>query len=199
MKLLLFSDLHCDQNAAHALCGMASQADVLVGAGDFANARRGLEICLPPLLAIGKPLVLVAGNNESPEELSEFCADYDFVHVLHGRGIAIEGVPFWGVGGGVPATPFGAWSYDLSEAEAALLLADAPQSSVLISHSPPKGCLDQSSRGQSLGSEAVKNSILQIKPKLVVCGHIHASGGRQARLEGNPVVNAGPEGLLWTL
>jgi Icc-related predicted phosphoesterase len=33
----------------------------------------------------------------------------------------------------------------------------------------------------------------------VVCGHIHASAGKQAALGPSPVVNAGPDGLEWEL
>ena len=65
MKLLLFSDLHADTAAAQRLVERAGKADVLVGAGDFGNVRRHIRVCLDVLRAVGKPAVLVAGNNES--------------------------------------------------------------------------------------------------------------------------------------
>ena len=80
---------------------------------------------------------------------------------------------FFGLGGGVPVTPFGAWSYDLTEEEAGGLLASCPEGCVLVSHSPPKGAVDVSSRGQSLGSVAVRRCVERARPALVVCGHIH--------------------------
>src|SRR5438128_2325593 len=137
MKLLLFSDLHCDARAAGDLASLAAQADLLVGAGDFANMRRGLEICLPALLATDKPFLLVPGNNESREELQAACSRQKNARVLHGDGVEFQGVPFWGLGGGVPVTPFGSWSYDFSEEQARELLRDCPANVVLISHSPP--------------------------------------------------------------
>jgi Icc-related predicted phosphoesterase len=57
--------------------------------------------------------------------------------------------------------------------------------------------VDVDSRGRSLGSVAVRDAVLRLGPRLVVCGHIHASGGRQARLGRPPVVNAGPAGVEW--
>jgi Icc-related predicted phosphoesterase len=39
LKLLLFSDLHADVTAARHLVERAADVDVLVGAGDFDNAR----------------------------------------------------------------------------------------------------------------------------------------------------------------
>ena len=104
---------------------------------------------------------------------------------------------FYGLGGGVPITPFGAWSYDLSEGEAGDLLADCPEGAVLVSHSPPKGVVDRDSSGQSLGSTAVRDTIEEKRPALTVCGHIHGSWGQDDTLASTRVVNAGPSGLFW--
>ena|SRR6266540_2164433 len=69
MKLLLFSDLHADSTAAHQLVQRAQTVDVLVGAGDFATARRNLQRCIEILRLVSCPTILVAGNNETIEEL----------------------------------------------------------------------------------------------------------------------------------
>lgn len=197
MKLLLFSDLHCDKSAARRIVERAADADVLVGAGDFGNVRQGVEICIDVLQAVNRPAVLVPGNNESTEELTAACRSWKSAHVLHGSGVTIDGVAFFGLGGGVPVTPFGSWSYDFTEEQAVKLLASCPLRAVLVSHSPPKGVVDRSSRGHSLGSTAVRDAILQKEPLLVVCGHIHESGGKQALLGSTPVINAGPRGMVW--
>ena len=197
MKLLLFSDLHADTTAARRLIECAQAADVLVGAGDFGNVRRDVRVCTDVLGQAGKPAVLVAGNNESTEELAEACRDWPEAHVLHGSAVTINGVTFFGLGGGVPVTPFGSWSYDFTEEQAAGLLAGCPMGCVLVSHSPPKGAVDVDSRGRSLGSVAVRDAVLRLEPLLVVCGHIHARGGQQAQLGRSPVVNAGPAGVEW--
>ena len=70
MKPLLLRDLHADADAARRLVQRARAADVLVGAGDFGNARREIRVCLDVLRHAGRPAVLVAGNNESAEELA---------------------------------------------------------------------------------------------------------------------------------
>jgi Icc-related predicted phosphoesterase len=199
MKLLLFSDLHTDAAAARQLVERARTVDVVIGAGDFGNIRRDVRICIDVLRAIRKPAVLVAGNNESTEELVEACRDWPQAHVLHGSGVTLDSVAFFGLGGGVPVTPFGSWSYDFTEEQAAALLADCPSGCVLVSHSPPKGAVDRSSGGQSLGSAAVRQTVLRQRPVLVVCGHIHASAGQHAAIGPSPVVNAGPAGVEWVL
>ena len=199
MKLLLFSDLHCDIVAAQRLVAQAHQVDVVVGAGDFANVRRGLDQAMAALRAISQPLALVPGNSESDEELSWACQGWPNAHVLHGSGTTIAGVDFYGLGGGIPVTPFGAWSFDFTEAEAEQLLTACPSSGVLVSHSPPYGILDRSSRGEHLGSVSIRRAIEQRRLQLVVCGHIHASAGQAAMLGQTPVINAGPQGIIWEL
>jgi Icc-related predicted phosphoesterase len=195
MNLLLFSDLHADTDAARHLVEMARTADVLIGAGDFGNMRREIHRCIDILQVIVKPAVLVPGNAESAEELTDACRDWPSAHVLHGSGVRIDGVDFFGIGGAIPVTPFGSWSYDFSEEEAKQLLSTCPIGGVLVSHSPPKGTVDRSSKGQNLGSSAVREAVERCRPKLVVCGHIHGSWGVREMIDATTVINAGPEGI----
>jgi Icc-related predicted phosphoesterase len=199
MKLLLFSDLHSDFPGTAKLVELSRTVDVVVGAGDYCLARRGLDEIIAALSAIPKPTVLVPGNAESHEELARACRSWPNAHVLHGSQTTLNDVTFYGIGGGIPITPFGAWSYDFSEDEAKKLLQDIQPGGVLISHSPPKGVLDMSSDGRSLGSEAVRETIDIKKPKLVVCGHIHGSAGQTAQSGSTTVINAGPDGIIWEL
>lgn len=199
MKLLLFSDLHADASAARHLVELAGSADVLVGAGDFGNVRRKLAVCIDVLRSVGLPTVLVAGNNESTDELARACEGWPEVHILHGNGVTLAGVTFFGIGGGIPVTPFGDWSYDFTEEQAEGLLQGCPPGCVLVSHSPPKGAVDVASNGRSLGSRAVRDAILRVRPSLVVCGHIHGCAGQTALIGQTPVVNAGPGGIEWVV
>lgn len=199
MKLLLFSDLHCNAGAAAALVELSATADVLVGAGDFATMRRDLATTIDILQTSGKPAVLVPGNAESLDELRAACLNWPGVCVLHGTSAVIDGVTFYGVGGGIPVTPFGAWSYDLTEEQAAALLADCPAGCVLVTHSPPRGAVDVSSLGHALGSEAIRAAIEAKRPQLVVCGHIHECAGREEWIGRTPVVNAGPRGVEYSV
>jgi Icc-related predicted phosphoesterase len=170
-----------------------------VGAGDFCVARKGLDEIVAPLSAITKPTVLVPGNSESNEELLQACRSWESARVLHGSQTTIAEIPFFGIGGGIPITPFGPWSYDFSEDEAYDLLRDCPSGGVLVSHSPPAGVLDVSSDGRSIGSQAVRETIRIKKPNLVVCGHIHGSAGQIDRTGETTVINAGPRGIIWEL
>jgi len=199
MKLLLFSDVHVSKRYCQRLVEMAEEADLVVGAGDFGAMRRGIQKTIDWLKDIRKPAVLVPGNAESYEELQEAAANWPTSVVLHGNGTELMGISFFGIGGGIPITPFGSWSYDFTEEQAVHLLKDCPENAVLVSHSPPKGMLDVSSSGQHFGSEEVRNVIEVKTPQLVVCGHIHESGGNKTELGDTDIVNAGPKGMYYDI
>lgn len=196
MKLLLVSDLHCDHRAARAVVERSTDVDAVLGAGDFATVHRGLGGVIEVLKAMRAPAVLVPGNNETLEELDEACRGWDAAHVLHGRSAEIGGRRFYGLGGGVPVTPFGDWSYDFTEDQARALLEGMPVGAVLVSHSPPRGLGDATSAGQHVGSEAVLEAIGDKRPPLVVCGHVHDSWGFDASEGPTRVVNVGPGGMV---
>ena len=195
MRFLLFSDLHRDTDAARALVQQAADVDLLLGAGDFAVMRSGLADVIDILRTVDRPTVLVPGNGESDDELRRACHGWEAAHVLHGTGVSIGGVPFFGLGGGVPVTPFGDWSFDLTEEDAERMLAACPEGAVLVTHSPPFGLCD-TSRDRHLGSRSVREVIDRVNPRLVVCGHIHDSWTERATVGETLVVNAGPAGIV---
>ena len=56
--------------------------------------------------------------------------------MLHGSAVTIEGVTFFGLGGGVPVAPFGVWSYTFTEEQAADLLQQLALARVRSAVSP---------------------------------------------------------------
>ena len=188
MKLLAFSDLHRDLGQARRLVEMARDADVVIAAGDFASIHRGLEPTIDALRGIEAPTLLVPGNNESEAALREACSGWDAAQVIHGEGVEVDGTAFYGLGAGVPVTPWD-WSFDLDEEQAAERLAGCPEGAVLALHSPPKGHVDA-----GLGSEAILRAIEEKRPPLAVCGHIHQCWGEESRVGHTRVVNLGPSG-----
>jgi Icc-related predicted phosphoesterase len=193
MKLLAFSDLHRDLAQGAKLVEMSAEADVVIGAGDFASVHEGLEETIAVLAAIETPTVLVPGNNETVEALRDAAAGWGAATVLHGEGITVAGTSFFGLGAGIPVTPW-EWSFDLDDEAASAMLADCPEGAVLVLHSPPRGHCDASADGTEFGSPALLRGIEERRPRLVVCGHIHESWGCESRVGETPVRNLGPTG-----
>ncbi len=198
MRILAFSDLHRDLDQAARLVEISTDADVVVGAGDFASVHDGLEEMIAALAAIETPTVLVPGNNETEEALRAAAGSWPAATVLHGEAATIEGAEFFGLGAGVPVTPWD-WSFDLTEEEAGELLTACPDGGVLVVHSPPIGHVDQSSAGDHLGSAAILAAIESKQPLLAICGHIHESWGAESELGPTRIVNLGPAGTWFEL
>jgi len=167
----------------------------VIAAGDFASIHKGLEEMIETLRPISAPTIVVPGNNETEDALRAACDGWEAATVLHGQGTEIDGTQFFGLGAGVPITPWD-WSFDLDEQQASERLAGCPDGAVLVVHSPPKGHCDQSSAGDHLGSEAILEAIESKQPRLAVCGHIHESWGVESEVGPTSVINLGPSGRL---
>lgn len=197
MRLLLFSDLHTEKEACAGIVSKSRGVDLVIGAGDFALFRTGLVETLEALSGIKVPMILVHGNHESYDELVAESRRYDHFHVLHGNTIRIDGILFAGLGAGIPVTPFGEWSVDLTEEAAEDLLPEVDEEFILVSHSPPFSCLDQLHDGHHIGSQSILSYIHKTKPSLVVCGHIHEQSNQCETIDNTTVINAGPEGVVF--
>jgi len=193
MRVLAFSDLHRDLDGARSLVERSGDFDVVIGAGDFASVHEGLDETIAALAAIETPTVLVPGNNETEDALRAAASGWEAATVLHGDATEIGGVTFFGLGAGVPTTPWD-WSFDLSDEDAESELAACPASAVLVLHSPPHGHCDRSSAGDHLGSHAILAAIESKEPPLAVCGHIHEAWGERSQVGPTQVANLGPEG-----
>ncbi|GGH35076.1 Predicted phosphoesterase [Cribrihabitans marinus] len=190
MRILAFSDLHLARNRAEEVVAASVDADLVIGAGDFCDMRRGLDRIMPILARIRVPMVLVPGNVESAPELRD--AAPEGAHVLHGQGVTIDSLRIFGLGYAVPPPPFGDWSCNLTEAEAEDLLGRCGRVDILVSHSPPKGVGDETSGGKSVGSVAVRDAAERLQPQLLLCGHVHESWGARGRIGRAEVANLGP-------
>jgi Icc-related predicted phosphoesterase len=193
VRILAFSDLHRNLGQAAELVEMSADADVVIGAGDFASIHEGLGETIDALAPITAPTLLVPGNNETEGALREAAAGWSGATVLHGGGTEIDEVEFYGLGAGIPVTPWD-WSFDLDDEAAAERLADCPEGAVLVLHSPPRGHCDTNGSGDHFGSVALLRAIEEKRPRLAVCGHIHESWGCESRVGETPLHNLGPKG-----
>jgi Icc-related predicted phosphoesterase len=187
-RILAFSDMHLSRRCAADIRVAARDADLVIGAGDFCNGRNGLDEAMELLWPLENDAVYVPGNAESAAELRAATG----ATVLHGDTVERAGLTIFGLGYGVPTTPFGSWSCDLTEDEAQALLSGMTEADILISHSPPKGVADRTSSGLSVGSTAVRAAIERVQPRLCLCGHIHDSWGKSGVIGETTVHNLGP-------
>ncbi len=195
MKILAFSDVHCDLAACAALVEAGARADLVIGAGDFAQRHMGLEETLEALEPLASKAIYVPGNNETADALRACTGAV----VLHGETVRLAGLDIVGIGAAVPPLPPLPWgSFDLEEDEAAAMLAPFASADILVSHSPPRDTVDMLAPAGllgmtgNIGSDAVRAAARRMRPELLFCGHVHDSWGKRAMLGETLVANLGP-------
>jgi len=112
------------------------------------------------------------------------------VTYLQDEGIEIDGKTFWGT----PWTEFlPRWAFQANtDGEAKEKLKDVPANlDVLISHGPPNGGYGDRLKynGGYVGSLPLHECIIEKKPKIVICGHIHEGFGSYQMENGTDVYN----------
>lgn len=134
------------------------------------------------------PVVAVAGNHDwvfqgRPDMVPDLPWTY-----LRDSAATVHGLKIWGS----PWQPtFHRWAFNLDEPDLGRKWSLIPDGvDVLLLHGPPFGVGDFSTHGAvNTGSPSLARRIEDLKPKLVVNGHIH-SGRGVYRLGGSVVVNA---------
>lgn len=100
---------------------------------------------------------------------------------LHGKKTESGDVEILGLSGN-------AWGYDfLSDIEK----SDKPL--IVVSHEPPRNCLDETWSGSHAGDPQIRNFIERVQPDLMVCGHIHEARG-ESKIGKTVVCNIGKLG-----
>lgn len=194
MRLLCITDIHSDVDRFENILANEPPADLLIIGGDFTNFGKPPEVDhLLDLAQAHTPRVLaVAGNCDSPE-IDQLLLEREVS--LHTRGVRINDIGFFGLSA---MPPWMGNMYEFTEEELDRLLAmsyaQAAGSSryVMVPHCPPRNSgVDRNSAGVHVGSTAIRSWVDQVKPILVVCGHIHEARG-QAKIGDTVVVNCGP-------
>src|SRR5688500_17107275 len=102
MKILAFTDLHNDPYGLAAIAKRAKKEnpDLLVCCGDLSNFGSDLFEVGNKLHAIGKKIVIIPGNHESPEEIVELCKKFSSFIDVHAHVRIIHDICFVGYGTG---------------------------------------------------------------------------------------------------
>jgi Icc-related predicted phosphoesterase len=96
--------------------------------------------------------------------------------------VEIEGLTVYGS----PWQPeFGSWAFNLPRGHQLRnkWRLIPPNTDILVTHGPPKGILDMTPRGESVGCEDLRHRLGAIAPKLHVFGHVHRGYGETAQAD----------------
>ena len=195
MRFVCISDTH---GLHRSLASYLPEADGIIHAGDFTNVGK-MEECISALGWFNalpyKHRIIIAGNHDmfmdpdhadQPSSISAINAILPVAegfHYLWNSGCEIEGIKFWGS----PQQPaFFNWAFNVPRGTPLRLhWENIPEGTdVLITHGPAYGLVDKcpnfaDPRGPwvSVGCNDLAKKIRRIKPRVHVCGHVHAGYG----------------------
>lgn len=204
MKILVIADLHGNVEVLDKLDEAFREADIVLMAGDFADAIKKLpgDPVLKKLCEKHNEIYAVRGNHDT-EDFEDALEDAGInceCTINHTQGILIVG--------SFGATPFSHDTplereedeimSDFSILEAGELEGRPLHSLIILSHNPPFGCkADSVTDTVHAGSKAFRALIERVEPLLVVTGHIHEGTGLD-KIGRTTVINSGALGLNGT-
>ena len=176
MNIYSVADIHGRQDRLDLIKNHVTllNPDVLVIAGDITGHHELLSL-IGQLNDLPIPVLAVRGNMDS-QEVEKLLEQYPNISSLHKKKVTINGVSFVGLGGTIPV-PFCSKiclrEKRLIEETDYLIERD----SVLVSHPPPYGTLDEGFGNLHAGSRGLRRLILEKQPRMLICGHIHERPG----------------------
>lgn len=187
MKIVFISDTHGKHKilTSKAYNNILGEGDVLVHAGDCTNVGKTHEINEFLDWFSNTPFthkIFIAGNHDFWfEKNHDIAPEYKEkgVHYLFDSMVEIDGVKFYGS----PWQPeFYDWAFNLPRGEKlAEKWAKIPKGpDIIITHSPAQGMLDHTMEGLTVGCQDLFLKIMEVKPKIHVCGHIHWAYGQKS-------------------
>lgn len=190
MKFVAISDTHCRHRSLRLPKG-----DVLLHAGDVCYESSRSEV-LDFLDWFGKAphphKIFIAGNHDFFFERQNATLVKNLlppsVHYLKESAVVVEGITIWG-------SPYTPWYYDWAfskkrgDAMARHWKTIPSNTDVLLTHGPVYGILDNVVNDRHAGDKDLLKKVLEIKPKVHVCGHIHEAHGT-AKQHGIKFINA---------
>lgn len=161
INIYAVADIHGERGRLDMIREVIARGEphCLVLAGDILGHPRD-HATIDVLGKFNLPTFVVPGNMDGPSLQIQVQASRNLFWVVSSPAV-FEGLTFWGV------------DPDLRHGEA----LEHNEDLVMISHLPPWGVQDRDFFGRRAGSRAILALIDRIRPRAVICGHIHEDCG----------------------
>ena len=194
MKILAFTDVHTNKKLVRLIAKKASGVDLLICSGDLSYFGEGLNESIKELLKAKKKILIIFGNHELEEQITELENKYDNVIDIHKKPFHIGGYTFVGYGGDGFSIHdkkmekyFSSLSKKLNKVSKLITVTHAPPGDTRLDVLPHLG---------HVGNLSITKGIIDLKPILHLCGHLHENFGKKDRIGRTLIVNPGCDGKI---
>ena len=195
MNIYIFSDYHAQEELLPEMRKRASEADLVISGGDHTIFGYHQDKILKEFNSWQKPVLLLHGNHEAAEDVAAGCKKYPNLTFTHAAEHVIGNVRILTWGGG------GFSQYDKALAEQSKIWQRSKHMklpTIFITHAPPyKTKLDLMPGNRHVGNKTIKETIKQLKPTIMTCGHIHDAEGAIEKIGQTTCYNLGPLGKVF--
>jgi len=197
MKVLAFTDLHGDLNALKEIIKKAKKQnpEVIICAGDISIFGDNFAYFVNEINELNTPFLLIHGNHEDDALIKSSERMFENVKDLHKAHFVKNDYLFFGFGGG---------GFSLVDKEfeqiatkfKKIIFKLKIKKIVLVTHAPPYKTRVDAIHGEHAGNKSIRNFILDVKPILAVCGHLHENEGKEDKIGKTRVINPGFSGKI---
>jgi Icc-related predicted phosphoesterase len=195
MKILAFVDSHGNVTALKKLVERAKKQDIdlVICAGDISVFGDKLKKLISLFKNIKKPFVIIPGNHEDNSEVTKACKPFQNCVNIHKKAFRGKGSVIFGYGGG---------GFSLVDkkfekiAEKFKTKIKNKEKVILVTHAPPYNTKVDKIGKNPVGNKSIRKFILEAKPHLAICGHLHENAGKIDTIGRTKVVNPGYKGKI---
>lgn len=199
LRILAAGDIHGDTRLAARLAKKAAKekVDLVVLCGDLTFAEISVEGIIGPFVKARKKVLLIPGNHETLATTNFLAELYGpDVKNLHGYSLKTGDTGIFGCG----SANIGL--FRLQEKEIYDLLKKGfnrirkTKKKIMVTHVHPSGTLMEKLTTIFPGSTGVRKAIMQLKPDIALCSHVHEAEGIEERIGKTRVINVGGKGKI---
>jgi len=194
MKFLTFVDLHGDKKILKELVDRVKEDDIdfVICAGDLSMFGRGLKFVLKKFNDLGKKFYVLPGNHESDRMFKEVLGDYKECINFNHKVFVKDDYVFLGYGEG---------GFSMEDPQFRKIARQwygkySGKKIVLVLHGPPYNTKIDLLDKRHVGNKDFRKFIERIKPKLVICGHLHETVGAVDKIGRTKIVHPGWKGMV---
>jgi len=197
MKILAFTDLHGDLKALKEIKKKAKnqRPEVIICAGDISIFGDNFAYLINEIDELNIPFLLIPGNHEDDSLIRSSERMFENVKDLHNKHFVKNDYLFFGFGGG---------GFSLIDKEfeqtakkfKKIISNTGIKKIVLVTHAPPYKTKVDNVHGSHVGNKSIRNFIVDAKPVLVICGHLHENEGKEDKIGKTRIINPGFSGKI---